>query len=110
MKGQFHREGFSPDVSKLTHPGLASVTWTVTLSSQPGQAGDYRLFIIQAGSTPVAMAGCPLLCDDVIFPGMANLAEVPSADGSTKVHSVPSTEFQTCAWQILSFAGNGLKS
>lgn len=53
------------------------------------------------------MASCPLVCDVVILLGMANFAEVPSADSIAKAQSLPSSEFQICAWQILSFEGTG---
>lgn len=51
------------------------------------------------------MASRPLVCDVVIFLGMANLAEVLSADGKAKAQPAQSSEFQIGAWQILTFEG-----
>lgn len=117
MKGDFHREGFrfflrcrysglhkvvSPHGSKLTHPGLASATRTVPLSSlQARLVTTDRLLIIHAASTQAATAGCPLVWDAVVFLGMANFAKVLSADGIAKVQSMPSSKFQICAQQLL---------
>lgn len=41
----------------------------------------------------MVLEGCPLVCDAVIFLGMANLAEVLSVDGIAKVQIMSGREF-----------------